>query len=643
MSHCGSTSAPLRVAAKRYALTIAALFGFMGCAHQQTRMQAPDENEASSKDKTADVKTIRDVASFANTEPIQISGVGLVVGLEGTGGDPPPGGYRDMLVNELRKRGVENVKEVLASPNNAMVLVTARVPAGARKGDPVDVDVLIPPGSKATSLRGGYLRDCPLYNFETTKNLNPNSAGPNRALQGHAVGRAEGPILVAQSKDNNEAAQRQGQIWGGGKCKIDRPFYLMLNEGHQYARMAKTVADRINESFHGPDRGGLTDLAVPQSKAVVMLQVPQQYRRNLPRFLRVVGVIPLGEALDGLHIERLTRPTNAKSVAIGVGSPYWQRLQEQLLDPAHTIMAALRLEAHGNDAIAALKTGLQSDHVLVRFASAEALAYLGDRSGAEILALLVDRQPALRAHCLTAMASLDEAVCRIKLRELLSARSAETRYGSFWALRALDERDETVQGELLNDSFWLHRGVGDGPSLVHVSITRRAEIVQFGEEPTLLPPFSFLCGEFTVTAGREDVRCTLRRLSPQHTSRPEQCSLRLSDVLHTLANMGGTYTEAVDLIHQAGEYNGLSCPVAFDALPQAPSVYALAKKGAQDPDFFGSDQEVLDAHEDLGATPTLFDKSDGKPAQLTADADPDSTPPDPKTKKAQKARGQKPE
>ena len=54
----------------------------------------------------------------------------------------------------------------------------------------------------------------------------------------------------------------------------------------------------------------------------------------------------------------------------------------------------------------------------------------------------------------------------------------------------------------------------------------------------------------------------------------------MSDVLHTLADMGGTYAEAVDLIHQAGEYNGLSCAVAFDALPQAPSVYALAKKGA---------------------------------------------------------------
>jgi hypothetical protein len=618
------------------------LSGFIGCVHQQARMQMPDERETGGSDKLAEVKTVRDVASFANTEPVQVSGVGLVVGLEGTGGDPPSGGYRDMLINELHKRGIENVKEVLASPNNAMVLVTARIPAGARKGDPVDVDVVIPPGSKATSLRGGYLKDCPLYNFETTKNLNPNSTGPNRPLQGHAVARAEGPILVGQSNDNSEAAERQGQIWGGGKSKIDRPFYLMLNEGHQYARMAKIVADRINQTYHGAYQGGLRDLAVPQTKAVITLSVPQQYRHNLQRFLRVVGFIPLGESLEGLHIERLTQAANAKAVAIGPGSTYWQRLEEQLLDPRHTVMAALRLEAQGNDAVGVLKTGLQSQHVLVRFASAEALAYLGDGSGVEILAQLVERQPALRAYSLTAMASLDAGACPIKLRELLSSRPPQSRYGAFQALRALDERDDAVRGELLNDSFWLHRGIGDGPPLVHVSTTHRAEIVMFGEEPTLLPPFSFLCGEFTVTAGREDVRCTVRRLSPQHTSRPEQCSLRLFEVLHTLADMGGTYAEAVDLIHQAGEYNGLSCPVAFDALPQAPSVYALAKKGAQDPEFFGTDKEVLDAHEDLGATPTLFDKGDAKPAQLTAERDQDSTPPDPKAKKGQKIRGQKP-
>lgn len=660
MSHFDSARAPLGVAAKRDRRISAGirfsiidlrssilgaflsgmmLAGPLGCAHQQTRMQAPDENE---KDKLAEVKTIRDVASFANTEPVVVSGVGLVVGLEGTGGDSPPGGYRDMLVNELRKRGVENIKEILSSPNNAMVLVTARIPAGARKGEPMDVDVMIPPGSKGTSLRGGYLKDCPLYNFENTKDLDPNSIGPNRALQGHAVAHAEGPILPGKGKEGDDAGPRMGQIWAGAKSKIERPFYLVLNEGHQYARMAKIVSDRVNESFHGPFRGGLDNLAAPQTKAVIALRVPQQYRLNLPRFLRVVSFIPLGEAVDGLHVEKLTSPANSRSMAVGVGSPYWKHLEDQLLDPAHTLMAALRLEAEGNVALGTLKTGLTSDHVLVRFASAEALAYLGDRSGGEVLAQLVERQPALRAYCLTAMASLDETVCHTKLRELLSSRSAETRYGAFRALRALGEDGKDVQGELLNDSYWVHRVVGDGLPLVHVSTTKRAEIVLFGEEPTLLPPFSFLCGEFTVTAGPEDVHCTIRRLSPQHTSRPEQCSLKLSDVLHTLADMGGTYPEAVDLVNQAGTYNGLSCPVAFDALPQAQSVQALAKKGAEDPDFFGTDKEIVNAHEDLGATPTLFDKSDASKSRLTAEHGDTSATPAAADKNAKKVRGQRP-
>jgi hypothetical protein len=626
MSNLVSTCAPLRVAAKRYdrRISIPGLFlsaimlvGPVGCAHQQTRMQSPEEND---KDKLAEVKTVRDVASFANTDPVVVSGVGLAVGLEGTGGDPPPGGYREMLVNELRKRGVENIKEVLSSPNNAMVLVTARIPAGAHKGDPMDVDVMIPPGSKATSLRGGYLKDSPLYNFENTKDLNPNFAGQNRALQGHAVATAEGPILAGKSKEGDDSGlgPRRGQIWAGAKSKIERPFYLVLNDGHQYARMAKIVSDRINESFHGPFRGGLDNLAVPQTKAVIALRVPQQYRLNLPRYLRVVGCIPLGEAVDGLHVEKLTSSANSRSVAVGPGSPYWKHLEEQLLDPTHTLTAALRLEAQGTTAVGMLKTGLSSEHVLVRFASAEALAYLGDRSGGDVLAQLVERQPALRAYGLTAMASLDENVCHVKLRNLLSSRSPETRYGAFRALRALHEDGKDMQGELLNESFWVHRGVGDGPPLVHVSTTKRAEIVMFGEEPTLLPPFSFLCGEFTVTAGPEDVRCTIRRLSTQHTSRPEQCSLKLADVLHTLADMGGTYPEAVDMVNQAGTYNGLSCPVAFDALPQAPSVQALAKKGAEDPDFFGTDKEIVNAHEDLGATPTLFEKSEAPRSHISA-------------------------
>ena len=64
---------------------------------------------------------------------------------------------------------------------------------------------------------------------------------------------------------------------------------------------------------------------------------------------------------------------------------YCKKLTQQLLDPTTTVTAALRLEALGAASIPTLKVGLHSDVPLVRFAAAEALAYLGSPSCGEEL------------------------------------------------------------------------------------------------------------------------------------------------------------------------------------------------------------------------------------------------------------------
>ena len=78
---------------------------------------------------------------------MQVSGIALVTGLDGTGGTPQ-GPYSKVLEQLLLKQKIEHVKEILASPDNAMVLVTAFIPPGARVGDRIDVEVVLPPGSK---------------------------------------------------------------------------------------------------------------------------------------------------------------------------------------------------------------------------------------------------------------------------------------------------------------------------------------------------------------------------------------------------------------------------------------------------------------------------------------------------------------
>lgn len=565
------------------------LLALVGCAHPQTRLQSAEEAE---RDPLADVKTIGDVTSVANAEPVVVGGVGLVVGLNGTGGGAPPGNYRSILEADLKKNGVENIKEVLNSTETALVLVSALIPAGAHENDPIDVEVTLPPQSKATSLRGGYLKECVLYNYDSTRNVVPGTQRPEQMMKGHPLAHAEGALLVGFG-DGDEAMQlKRGRIWGGGKAKISRPFYLALNGDQQYVRVAIRVAERVNETFQGPYRGTGSHLAEAKTKTVVYLKTPAQYAHNLPRFLRVVRLIPLQESP-------------------GPNSSYRKKLEENLLDPAKTVTAALRLEALGTDSIPALKEGLKSSHALVRFTSAEALAYLGSPACGEELAKLVQDKPVLRAYCLTALASLDEAICHVKLRELLSSSSAETRYGAFRALRALDEREPTVRGEQLNESFWVHRVAPDSMPLVHISTSRRPEIVLFGEEALLDPPFSFRAGpDFVVSAGRDDQRCTITRVTLQEGTRRKQCSLKLADVLKTLADLGGQYPDVVELLQQADRIQCLNCKVLVDALPQATSIYQLAQtnaNGEEAGDVDSTDEELVKARADFGATPTLFE------------------------------------
>jgi hypothetical protein len=572
------------------------LFALLGCATSktQTRLQVEEETE---RDRYG-VKTVGDSTTVGNADGVQLVGVGVVTGLSGTGGEAPSDAYRTMLEDQLRKKGVRNVKELLASPENAMVLVTAHIPAGATAGDPLDVEVVLPTRSKATSLRGGYLQECVLFNYDFAKNVHPEYAGPDRALKGNTMAKASGPLLVGFGEGDEAARVRRGRIWGGGRCLADAPFLLMLNSDQQFARIAAIIADRVNDAFYGTLQSngpGGNAVAKASNNIAIGLRVAPQYKLNVPRFLRVVRLVPLRESDKGG--DKADHRT------------YQQKLAVDLLDPARTVTAALRLEALGQSSIPSLRPGLESKSPLVRFCAAEALSYLGSPSSGEELARAVEKQPALRAFALTALASLDEAVSRVKLKELLESSDDETRCGAFRALRTLDENDAAVRGELLNDSFWLHSVAGNTPPLVHISSTRRAEIVLFGEEPFLKAPFSFLAGEFTVTSGADDTQCTVTRVPLRGgPAARKQCSLKLADMLRTFADLGGTYPEAVELLEQARDCQCLSCRVRMDALPQATSVFELVKAGKAESSG-GTDEmlDVLPGNLDLGETPTLYE------------------------------------
>src|SRR5262249_19051265 len=122
-----------------------------------------------------------------------------------------------------------------------------------------------------------------------------------------------------------------------------------------------------------------------------------------------------------------------------------------------------------------------------------------------------------------------------------------------------------------------------------------------------------------------DDKCTISRISLRHGRSRRQCSLKLEDVLRTVASLGGTYTDVVEMLRQTDRCHALSCRLATDAPPQATSVYDLAK-GGSDPDFLKTDEEVLKARADFGATPNLFERGTGKRSERRASEEASARP-----------------
>jgi hypothetical protein len=485
---------------------------------------------------------------------------------------------------------------VLDSPDTALVIVTGFIPPGTRRGDLFDVQVTLPPGSKVSSLRGGYLQQCHLRLWDTKLHVNPNYQKPDGALAGQVVAKASGQLLIGlggESDGEQDPNQLVGAIWEGAQCFLDRPYYFMLKDQRKQARYADAVAQRINTTFqddpqkrlqllqmkgllvldevkntinaqHGESLVGSRDMARAANKEMVVVNVPWEYRHNTERYILVVCKMPLGE-----------KPEKRQ--------PYRECLRTMLHDPAHALKAALRLEALGKESIPVLRAALDDSQPMVRFAAAEALAYLGDGSGIPELARLATQQDyhcfPLRGYCLIALATLEQSASRTRLMELLSCPVVETRYGAFRALQLLNVASAAIEGEQIGRAGRLHRLAPHSPGLVHYALSRRPEVVLFGEAPTLVPPFALRAGkEFNVTAAADDQLCTVSRyqIDPVRQTH-EQCALRLEEVLRTLAALGAEYPDVVALLHEVQDRQCVNCPIYADAMPQTMPYKDLTK------------------------------------------------------------------
>ncbi len=523
-------------------------------------------------------EVVGNLASVVGSE-IKVQGVGLVLGLNNTGSDPPPSWYRQKLLDEMKKANIEHPERWLAHPSTSLVIVRAVIPAGITTKDRFDAEIELPPASGTTSLEGGWL---------VSTQLAPMAMAGGALRDGQVFGSAYGPVMVGSAAQPND--RRVGRVLGGVRAKNDIPYNLVIKDNRRSVKTAKLLEDVIKMRFHQREGSDLKPMAVGKTDQLLVLKVPRIYHHNQNRYHQVIKLLPVVDN-PALRAQRLDQ---------------WGK---DLLDPKKAGIAALRLEALGTGSIPVLKAGLESQDEQVRFFAAEALAYLGDGAGADVLARVATGRPEFRSFALKALSSMDQVTALVRLRALLSQPEVELRYGAFDALRSLDptdpflgrvqvydepEEEETddlamqIEGAARRrprprpeEPFSLYVVDCEGPPLFHVSRNLKCEVVIFGRGQQLLTPVVLGGGgPILLNAADGDNQIQLSKITARALDGPEQrvdCSLDVAAVIRQMAQLGASYPEVVSMLVGAFNQKNLPGPLVVDAIPIANKAYVEAQ------------------------------------------------------------------
>lgn len=229
---------------------------------------------------SADGVRVKDITQVAGERGNQLRGLGLVIGLDGTGGRSLA--TQQMAVDMLQKLNVtdKTVTElkndpVFKSNNIAMVMVTAELPPFARRGSAIDVTVA---SLDAQSLQGGVLLPTPID-----------------GLDGETYAVAQGSLTIGGFGVAGEAAKAQknqlnvGRIPDGATVEREAlgEFHcnglvrlLLRSPDHSTSR---AIARGINKLF--PKSAGARDAGT------VQVLIPEDRMDDVVGFIGEIGLV----------------------------------------------------------------------------------------------------------------------------------------------------------------------------------------------------------------------------------------------------------------------------------------------------------------------------------------------------------------
>lgn len=217
---------------------------------------------------------IKDVASIQGARSNQISGLGLVVGLQGTGDSQQiriTNRAIENMIQRLNNMPPSELQNALQSRNVAIVTVTCQLPAFLKPGQTCDVTVASIGDAK--SITNGVLLQCPL-----------------KASDGRTYVVAQGAISTGgfTSTSSGTGSTKNnvlvGRVPNGGIVEREVPVTVVDNTGYMHVNLlnpdyatAARMADSINKSALA--------VATALDAGTVRCYVTSVYRDRVPELI----------------------------------------------------------------------------------------------------------------------------------------------------------------------------------------------------------------------------------------------------------------------------------------------------------------------------------------------------------------------
>ena len=214
----------------------------------------------------ADATRLKDIAEINGVRMNQLVGYGLVVGLDGTGDGKKATFTVQSMASMLEKMGVTVDQKDIQVKNVAAVMVTAKLPPFAKRGN--RIDVLASSIGDANNLQGGTLMLTPL-----------------KGIDGKIYAVAQGPVNTGGFGAGGTASTvvknfpTVGRVLSGAIIEREVPNDFGNSDSLQFSlhnpdvNTVMRVVDVINSQFAQP-------IAHAQDAGTIEIAIPDQHKGN---------------------------------------------------------------------------------------------------------------------------------------------------------------------------------------------------------------------------------------------------------------------------------------------------------------------------------------------------------------------------